>query len=145
MEPINPLSASQAAVRSWRLTGSYYHTDGFSKAKSGVERDGYRNASLSGRFGVKPSEKTEFELSGKYYYDRSELDGYNYLRRQTTDDVNYVQHGNHYMFSGKGKFYLVKNWEQILTLSTVKDALKGRDPDTSSNNSDVTTGMNTAD
>lgn len=129
----------------YRLTGSYYYTDGFSSAKSGVEKDGYRDAAISGKFGLKPSEKVEFEFSGKYYYDRTELDGFNYVKRQAIDDTNYVQRGNHYMLSGKGKFYIIKNWEQILTLSTVKDALKAKDPDTAGNNYEITTGMGTID
>ena len=123
----------------YRLTGSYFYTDGISAAKQGIERDGYKNASLSGKLGFRPTEKLELEISGKYYYDRSELDAFG------VDDLNYVQHGNHYMLSGKGKLYLFNTWEQILTVSTIKDSLKYRDPDTSYNNSDIITGMDTID
>jgi len=129
----------------YRLTGTYFYTDGISAAKQGTERDGYKNASLSGKFGVKPTERLELELSGRYYYDRSELDGFSSAKRQAVDDLNYIQHGNHYMLSGKGKLYLLNVWEQILTVSSVKDSLKGRDPDTIFNNYDIITGIDTID
>ena len=123
----------------YRITGTYFYTDGISVAKQGSERDGYKNASFSGKFGFKPSEKLELELTGKYYYDRSELDAFG------RDDLNYVQHGNHYMLSGKGKLYPSNIWEQILTVSTVKDSLRYRDPDTAFNNADIITSMDTID
>lgn len=122
----------------YRLTGTYFYTDGISAAKNGEERDGYKNAALSGKFGFRPAEKLELELSGKYYYDRSELD-------DRGDDLNYTRHGNHYILSGKGKFYLSDIWEQILTYSNVKDSLKDRDTDTPSNNADIITGIETID
>ncbi len=123
----------------YRLTGAYFYTDGISAAKDGTERDGYENASLSGKFGFRPTEKIEFEITGKYYDDRSELDSFG------VDDLNYIQHGDHYILSGKGKLYLSDIWEQILTVSTVKDSLRYRDPDTVFNNADITTSMDSID
>ncbi|GAB4535537.1 MAG: TonB-dependent receptor [Thermodesulfovibrionia bacterium] len=123
----------------YRLTGSYFYTDGISVARDGTEKDGYRNASISGRFGFRPMERLELELSGRYYYDRSELDAFK------KDDPNYVQHGHHYIVSAKGKVYLSNTWEQILTLSRTWDSWRYRDPDTSWNNADITTAMNTID
>lgn len=128
----------------YRLTTSYFYTDGISAAKAGTERDGYKNASVSGKFGFRPSEKFELELTGRYYYDRSELDfGISTDGSTSTDDPNYIQRGNHYILSGKGKFYLANIWEQILTISTVKDILKSRDPDDlwGYRSSDITTGI----
>ncbi|MBI5188067.1 MAG: TonB-dependent receptor [Nitrospirae bacterium] len=127
----------------YRLTGTYFYTDGISAAKEGTEKDGYKNASISGKFGFRPVERLELELSGKYYYDRSELD----FGTSGADDPNYTQRGNHYILSGKGKFYLVNIWEQILTISTVKDILKSRDPDDLFGwySSDITTGIDTID
>jgi vitamin B12 transporter len=125
----------------YRLTGTYFYTNGISVSREGIERDGYKNASLSGKFGLRPTEKLELEISGKYYYDRSELDFGNYGR--DIDASNYTQYGHHYMLSGKGMLYLSDTWEQILTISTVKDSLKDRNPDATSDDSDVITGMNT--
>jgi vitamin B12 transporter len=128
----------------YRLTGTYFYTDGISVAKAGTERDGYKNASISGKFGIRPSERIELELIGKYYYDRSELD----FGTSSPDDPNYIQHGNHYILSGKGKLYLLNIWEQILSVSTVKDLLKTRDPDPDLFlwcNSNIATSTNTID
>jgi len=128
----------------YRLTTSYFSTDGISAAKEGTERDGYKNAFISGKLGFRPTEKLEVELSGKYYYDRTELD----FGSSSPDDTNYIQHGNHHILSGKGKLFLLNMWEQILTVSTVKDSLKTRDPDPDPflwYNSDVITGMDTID
>ncbi|MDO8282515.1 MAG: TonB-dependent receptor [Thermodesulfovibrionia bacterium] len=123
----------------YRLTGTYFTTDGISAAKKGTEKDGYKNASVSGKLNFSPTDKADIEVSGKYYYDRSDLDAFG------SDDLNYVQHGNHHMLSGKGRLYLFDIWEQVLSLSTVEDSLKYKDPDTSWNNADIITGMKTID
>jgi vitamin B12 transporter len=123
----------------YRLTGSYFHTDGISVAKTGTERDGYKNLSFSGKFGIRPSEKIELEFTGKYYYDRNDLDAFG------QDDPNYIQYGNHYLISGRGRVFVTDNWEQVLLLSNVRDSLKYRDPDTAWNNSEFITALNTAD
>lgn len=122
----------------YRFTTSYLRTDGISVIRKGTERDGYENASLSGKFGFKIKDYAELEVLGKHYYDLSELDAF------SADDPNYIQRGYHSLLSGKGKLYLGK-WEQVLTLSFVRDALEYRDPDTSGNNSDIITGMDTID
>ena len=129
----------------YRLTGSYFYTDGISAAKQGSERDGYKNTSISGKFGFRPSEKFELELTGRYYSDRSELDGFDFFERKAVDNLNFVQHGTHYLLSGKAKFYLSNIWEQIVTLSTVSDSLKFRDPVITFNNADIITSMDTID
>lgn len=129
----------------YRFTTAYFSTDGISTAKGGVERDGYKNALFSTKLNIKPSEIFNFELLGRYYYDRSELDDYNYILRESSDALNYVQHGHHYVASGKGSLYLFDIWEQILTVSNTKDSLKTRDTDTSWNNYDIITGTETID
>jgi len=123
----------------YRITGSYFYTDGISAARKGSERDGYKNASVSGKFGFRPVDRFELEIIGRYYYDRSELDAFG------RDDLNYVQHGHHYLFSGRGTLYLTDTWEQILSVSRIEDSLKYRDPDTSYHNDDIITGINTID
>jgi vitamin B12 transporter len=129
----------------YRLTGGYFSTEGISAAKHGDERDGYKNASVSGKFGIKPDEKIEFEFTGRYSYDRTELDGFDFLNMQAVDDLNFIQRGNHSVVSGKGKIYLLPIWEQIITFSTFKDILKFRDPDTEYNNYEIISRMNTVD
>jgi vitamin B12 transporter len=123
----------------YRITGSKYFTDGISSAKSGSEKDGYENSSISGKFGFRPDDNVEFEVTGKYYHDRSELDAFG------ADDLNYVQEGNHYILSGKGTIFLLDNWEQIFSLSRVSDSLDFTDPDTAFNNAEIDTAINTVD
>jgi vitamin B12 transporter len=123
----------------FRLTAGHYVTDGISAAKTGTELDGYKNNSVSARVGIRPMEKFELELSGRYSDDRSELDAFG------ADDPNYLQTGRHYMTSGKGKLYIADEWEQVLTLSRVKDYLKYTDPDNLSRNADINTALDTVD
>jgi len=123
----------------FRLTGSHFETAGISAAKAGTEADGYKSDSVSARVGIRPMEKLELELSGRYSKDRSELDAFG------ADDLNYVQRGDHYVMSGKGKLYLTDEWEQVLTLSRVSDELEYTDPDNASRNSRINTALNTAD
>ncbi len=138
---INPsLTVSGGSEKvDYRLTGSYFITNGFSAAKLGTESDGYKNASMSGKIGLKAGEKVEIEFAGRYRYDSSELDAFG------KDDLNYVQKGHHYLLSGKVKLYLLDNYEQVLSFSRVEDSLKYRDPDTSYFNSDIISAIDTVD
>lgn len=142
---VSMTASGAAGISDYRLTGSYYGTDGISVAKQGTERDGYRNATVSGKVGLKPLEQLEFELNGRYYRDRAELDDFDFVAKQPVDNPNYVQYGDHSLLSGKGKLYLFNVWEQILTISSVLDSLRGRDPVVGFNNYDVKTGLDTID
>lgn len=137
--------AGASEMLNYRFTASYFSTEGISIAKRGDEKDGYKNTSFSTKLGIKPSDIFNLEFTGRYYYDRSELDDYNYTLRQSADALNFVQNGHHYVVSGKGRLYLFDVWEQILTVSNIKDSLKTRDTDTSWNNYDIITGMETID
>ncbi len=128
----------------YRLTGNYTRTDGISAAKEGEERDGYRNASVTGKLGISPKENFEIEFTGQYSYDKSELDGFDFISGPV-DDLNFVQHENNLLLSGKGTFYLSDIWEQIFTVSRVLDSLRLRDPDTAFNNADITINRVTID
>ena len=131
----------------YRLTGNYFSTDGISAAKNGTEKDGYRNASVSGKFGIKPLEKVEIEITGRYSYDRSELDGFDFFESKAiaVDDLNYVQRGHHAFLSGKGMLHLSDMWDQTISVSRARDSLTFRDPDTAFNNAETVTAINTID
>lgn len=109
----------------YRVTGSYLETDGISAAKDGTERDGYRNSTVSGKFGMAAARNLGIEVSGRYRDDRAELD----FGTSSPDDPNYVQEGKQYLFSTKGTLLLWNKWEQSLTLSTVREELTYTDPD----------------
>ena len=129
----------------YRITTSYFNTEGISAAKDGTERDGYKNALLSWKLGIKPSENSELELFGHYYYDRSQLDGFDLTTRRAVDALSFVQHANHFLLAARSKLYLLDKWEQILTLSTFRDVTRFRDPDTEFNNADVVNRRQIAD
>lgn len=129
----------------YRLTGTYFQTDGISAADEGTERDGYRNAAFSGKLGFRPTEMFSMEFTGRYSYDRSELDGFDFFGSKAVDDPNFVQRGHHGLLSGKGDFHLSEMWDQMISLSLVNDSLSFRDPDTEFNNAKIKTAIRTAD
>ncbi|MFN3478847.1 MAG: TonB-dependent receptor plug domain-containing protein [Thermodesulfovibrionales bacterium] len=129
----------------YRLTASHYYSDGISAAKGGTERDSYKNSSLSGRFSFTPSSRFRVELSGRYYYDKTDLDGFDFIEKKAIDDLNFVSSGSHYILSGKITAIPVDRWEQALTLSRVRDSLRFRDPDDTFNNADIITLRDTVD
>ena len=128
----------------YRITASFFDTEGISAARTGDEDDGYTNRALSAKIGVTPSEKLNVELNLRYLEDISELDGYEYGVGMV-DDLNFIQKGEHYLLSAKGSLFLFDNYEQVLTLSTVGDDLRFEDPDTLFNNADIDTTMKTVD
>ncbi len=74
--------------------GSYLQTDGFSSVSrrfGGIESDGYRNASLSGRYGWTPSESLNVDYVFRYTDADVEIDGFltDDLIRQTRSEQFY--------------------------------------------------------
>lgn len=130
---------------SLRLTGSYLKTDGISAAKSGDERDGYEDATLSGSFTVKPADWIELELLSRYWHDRTELDGFDLMTYRAADDINYIQRGDHLLSFLSVKTYPYERWQQILRLSRHEDKIAGSDPDTLFNNYMIKTEKNEID
>jgi len=128
----------------YRLSASYLKTDGISSAKSGKERDGYKNAGVSGKFGLK-KDAYELELTGKYVYDRIELDGFDFAAKRAEDDLNYIQRRHNYMLSLKETVYASDVWKQTITASTERSSERHRDPDTAFNNADIVTGIEAID
>ncbi len=109
-----------------RVTASYFKTEGISAYKNGTERDGYKNASVSTRLGLKPLENLEFELIGGYTYARTESD------LPTADklyELYYYNFLNRAYASFIANFTPFKFWNQKLTLSYYSDILKYRNFD----------------
>ncbi len=114
----------------YRVTAFYYKIDGFSDYADGKEKDGYKQAFVSGRFGFRPFEKLEFEFSGRYFYHRSELDfGTENGLTLYQDDPDYIMRKHHLLISGKAKLEVTPNWKQTFTVSRVKEILNTKDPD----------------
>jgi vitamin B12 transporter len=108
----------------YRLSASYYNTDGISAAKDGSEDDGYENKTVSGKLGATLKENLAVEVTGKYWDDENDLD-----YGTTRDDPNHESEGERYLVAGKGAVFLVDQWEQILMVSRYSEELKERDPD----------------
>ena len=126
----------------YRITASYYDTEGISAAAEGAEKDGYENISLSGKFGIRLTERSEVMVTGKYYYDYTELDDFTTI---AIDHLTYTQRRNHYLISGVGTFSMGDTWEQILTVSTVKEDISAQGHQLAFYNSNVITRINSAD
>ncbi len=129
----------------YRLTGNHFYTNGISAAKSGREEDSFTQSYFSGKFGLRPSERIQVEISGRYSYDRTELDGFDFMLMEASDDLNFIQRGNHYILSGKGKIHLSDVWDQLITISENQDSFEFRDPDTFYNNYQMTSRNDTID
>lgn len=64
----------------WRIGGQRFTTDGISshaRAFGGVERDGYRSSSISGRAELALADNVSAEVRGYYSSGRVEFDGFN--------------------------------------------------------------------
>lgn len=131
-------------VWDYRVTASYFNTDGISAAKRGKEDDGYTNKSISAKIGFMPSHESGLEMNVRYFEDLSELDTYNW-GVGLVDDLNYVQKGKHYLVSGKGMLSLSDNYEQILTASSTGDNSEYEGSANSSANDKLDTTMQTID
>ncbi|WP_038056593.1 TonB-dependent receptor plug domain-containing protein [Thermodesulfobacterium hydrogeniphilum] len=114
-------------VWDYRVTTFYYHTDGISAYRYDSERDGYKNAFISGKFGFRPNKNIDIELIGRYGYERNEYDFGN-----IPDDPDYLSKQNHYIISGNVKFTMSKYWHQKIALSKVERIERNYDPNLTS-------------
>ncbi len=131
-------------VWDYRVTASYFNTEGISVAKSGKEDDGYTNKSISAKIGFMPSHESGLEMNVRYFEDISELDAYSWGVGMV-DDLNYKQRGKHYLVSGKGMLSLSDSYEQILTASSIGDNIELEGSANSFDNDKLDTTMQTAD
>ncbi|MBI1682946.1 TonB-dependent receptor plug domain-containing protein [Caulobacter hibisci] len=63
----------------WRIAGAYYTTDGvsaFGKSYGGKEKDGYRNAGVSGRLDLNLTDWATIDLRTSYAASKNEFDGF---------------------------------------------------------------------
>jgi vitamin B12 transporter len=105
----------------YSLGVNHFRSSGFSSAsseyKGNKEKDGYRNLSLSGRFGYRFNNNLELDVILRTVKTRIEVDnsGGDY-----GDDPNNVQENNAFFLKGELRTLLMGNrWEQKLALSLV--------------------------
>lgn len=130
---------------SYRVTALHYKTEGISAAKSGTEKDGHKNSGVSWNFGLRPSDRVEFEVSGNYSNDRSHLDDWDFFSGSAIDSLTLVRTGKHSLISGRTKFYVSDKWEQIISVSDFTETLKVSDSAVSWNNYEIKNKRDTVD
>ncbi len=100
---------------------NYLQSSGFSSAseeyEGNEEKDGYRNLSLSGRFGYRFNNSLELDFILRTVQTRIDVDNFG---GDYGDDPNNVQKNNSFFFKGELRTLLMGNrWEQKLGLSLV--------------------------
>jgi vitamin B12 transporter len=105
----------------YSLGVSYFRSAGLSAAGSDYEgneeKDGYRNFSLSGRFGYRFSSTLELDFLVRTLDARIEVDNFG---GAYGDDPNNLQKNNSFFFKGQIRALLLNNrWEHLLSLSLV--------------------------
>ncbi len=102
---------------------NYFQSSGFSSASSeyegNEEKDGYRNLSLSGRFGYRLNNNLELDFILRTVKTRIDVDNFG---GDYGDDPNNVQKNNAFFLKGELRTLLMGNrWEQKLGLSFVNN------------------------
>ncbi|MGD8535271.1 MAG: TonB-dependent receptor [Candidatus Aminicenantes bacterium] len=105
----------------YSLGVSYFRSSGFSSASTeyegNEEKDGYRNLSLSGRFGYRFNNNLELDFILRTVKTRIDVDNFG---GSYGDDPNNVQKNNAFFLKGEFRTLLMSNrWEQKLGLSLV--------------------------
>jgi vitamin B12 transporter len=114
----------------YSLGVNYLHSSGFSSAsseyKGNEEKDGYRNLSLSGRFGYRFNNNLELDFILRTVKTRIDVDNFG---GAYGDDPNNVQKNDALFFKGEIRTLLMGNrWEQKLVLSLVDYDRKHENP-----------------
>ena len=126
----------------YSLSLSRIDTDGISAAseKNGnSEKDGYKNSSVSVRWGYRFNEKIDLDITSRYTDSENDLDAVG------ADDLNYTQESKALLTSARVSQIINDRWDHSVQISIVDENLKYKDPDTSWNNSEIDTTIKTAD
>jgi len=119
---------------SYAFTASGQRTDGVSVAANGTETDPFRQFQFSEHIEA-PVGKGSLELTVRQTRGRNGLDGGWVL----ADVLNWYSDSKQSVYSVKGSYPLLENWESSLQLSRSQDDVTGTDPNNSANNSDIHT------
>ena len=74
----------------YRVSATWFDTDGIPIAKNGTMPNGFTNTSVSARLGANPTEMSSVELNLRYGTDKTQLDNYEF-GVGPVDTLNYVQ------------------------------------------------------
>jgi vitamin B12 transporter len=111
----------------YRMTASYFQTDGIPIAKNGVVSNGDKNTAVSSRLGINPTENSSVDLNLRYGKDKTNID--NDFGSGPVDTLDWVQNHETWLTAITGKVSPWEKYEQSLTLSTLWDDLNYTDPD----------------
>ncbi|ATX82826.1 vitamin B12 transporter [Mariprofundus ferrinatatus] len=128
------LSGSTENGISYALTAAGQRTTGVSVAANGTEKDPFRQSQFSGHVEMAVGEGT-LEVTVRQSEGRNSLDGGWVL----ADILNWNSHSRQSVYSIKGSYPLLENWESSLQLSHSADDVTGTDPANAANNSDIHT------
>lgn len=117
----------------YRLSATYFDTDGIPIAKNGSLPNGNTNKSVSAKLGANPTDNSSVELNLRYGTDKTQLDNYTF-GVGPVDTLNYIQNHENYLVAVTGKIFPFEKYEQSLTLSSLRDNLNATDPVTAYNN-----------
>ena len=117
----------------YRLSATYFDTDGIPIAKNGSLPNGNTNKSVSAKLGANPTDNSSVELNLRYGTDKTQLDNYTF-GVGPVDTLNYSQNHENYLVAVTGKIFPFEKYEQSLTLSYLRDNLNATDPVTAYNN-----------
>jgi vitamin B12 transporter len=127
-------SVSGATDRlNYRLSATYFDTDGIPIAKNGSLPNGDTNKSISARLGATPTDNSSVELNLRYGTDKTHLDNYTF-GVGPVDTLNYINNHENYLLATTGKIFFWEKYEQSLTLSYLHDDVDATDPVTAYNN-----------
>ncbi len=106
----------------YRLSATFFDTDGIPIAKNGSVPNGDTNKSVLARLGANPTDNSSVELNLRYGTDKTHLDNYTF-GVGPVDTLNYVQKHENYLVAVTGKIFPWEKYEQSLTLSYLQDNL----------------------
>jgi len=114
----------------YSLGVSHLRSDGFSAASASYagnkEKDGYRNLTLTGRFGYRPLDNLSFDFSFRTINTKTDFDNFG---GAYGDDPNNTQDYDALFLKGQMRTLLLGNrWEQKLNLSYVDYDRKYKNP-----------------
>lgn len=114
----------------YSLAASYFRSTGFSAASTlyegNKEKDGYRNLTLSGRFGFRLSDNLDFDFIVRNISTKIDIDSFG---GAYGDDMNNIQDYDTLFFKGQIKGLFLKNrWEQKMSISLVDHFRKYDNP-----------------
>lgn len=129
------------------LTASRWDTEGFSVFKTGSERDGYQNSSISTRLG-KTTASGRMDLTARLIQGTTELDGCKFdafFTPYDCDNPAYEQERRLALAGFKYQSQPRPAWGQVLSTSLTTERLVNRDPDPNGINSRIDTDIRTID